>query len=82
MKRNTKRLRPMLLVFTIIAAAYYCRMLAMFDIGGIFVNYIRAALYLLLFALWGFSLDRRIIQKQALHCMRLTSALMLLKWVV
>ena len=72
---------PMILVFTIIAAAYCCRMLAMFDIGGVCINYIRALLYLLLFALWGFSLDRRIIQKQALHCMRLTAALMLL-WLI
>lgn len=51
----------MILVFTIIAAAYSCRMLAMLDIGGAWISYIRAALYLLLFALWGFSLDRRII---------------------
>ena len=51
----------MILVFTIIAAAYSCRMLAKFDIGGAWMSYIRAALYLLLFALWGFSLDRRII---------------------
>lgn len=34
MKRNTKQLIPMILVFTIIAAGYSCRMLAMFDIGG------------------------------------------------
>ena len=81
MKRNTKQLIPMILVFTIIAAAYSCRMLAMFEIGGAWMSYIRAALYLLLFALWGFSLDRRIIQKQALHCMRLTAALMLL-WLI
>ena len=67
MKRKTKRLLPMILVFTIIAAAYSCRMLAMSDIGGDCISYIRAALYLLLFALWGFSLDRRIIQTQALH---------------
>ena len=53
----------------------------MFDIGGICINYIRALLYLLLFALWGFSLDRRIIQKQALHCMRMTAALMIV-WLV
>ena len=77
MKRNTKQLIPMILVFTIIAAAYSCRMLAMLDIGGAWMSYIRAALYLLLFALWGFSLDRRIIQTQVLHCMRLTAALML-----
>ena len=38
-------------------------------------------LYLLLFALWGFSLDRRIIQRQALHCLRLTAALILL-WLI
>ena len=71
----------MILVFTIIAAAYSCRMLAMLDIGGAWMSYIRAALYLLLFALWGFSLDRRIIQKQALHCLRLTAALMLV-WLI
>lgn len=72
---------PMILVFTIIAAAYSCRMLALFDIGGACLNYIRALLYLLLFSLWGFSLDRRIIQKQALHCLRLTAVLMLV-WLV
>ena len=81
MKRNTKQLLPMILVFTIIAAAYSCRILAMLDIGGAWMSYIRAALYLLLFALWGFSLDRRIIQTQALHCLRLTAALMLL-WLI
>ena len=78
MKRKTKRLLPMILVFTIIAAAYSCRMLAKFDIGGVCINFIRALLYLLLFSLWGFSLDRRIIQRQALHCLRLTAALMLM----
>lgn len=52
-----------------------------FDIGGPAVNHIRTALYLLLFALWGFSLDRRIIQRQTLHCLRLTAALMLL-WLI
>ena len=59
MKRNTKQLIPMILVFTIIAAAYSCRILAMLDIGGVWMNYIRAALYLLLFSLWGYSIDRR-----------------------
>lgn len=81
MKRNTKQLIPMILVFTIIAAAYSCRILAMLDIGGVWMNYIRAALYLLLFSLWGYSIDRRIIQKQALHCLRLTAALMLV-WLI
>ncbi len=81
MKRKTKRLLPMILVFTIIAAAYSCRMLAMLDIGGDWMSYIRASLYLLLFFLWGFSLDRRIIQKQSLHCLRLTAALMLV-WLI
>lgn len=57
------------------------RVLAKFDIGGPAVNHIRSALYLLLFALWGFSLDRRIIQRQALHCLRLTAALILL-WLI
>lgn len=81
MKRNTKQLIPMILVFTIIAAAYSCRILAMLDIGGVWMNYIRATLYLLLFSLWGYSIDRRIIQKQALHCLRLTAALMLV-WLI
>ena len=81
MKRNTKQLIPMILVFTIIAAGYSCRILAMLDIGGAWMSYIRAALYLLLFSLWGYSLDRRIIQTQALHCLRLTAALMLL-WLI
>ena len=74
MKRNTKQLIPMILVFTIIAAGYSCRMLAMFDIGGAWGSYIRAALYLLLFSLWGFSLDRRIIQTQAVQSLRLYNA--------
>lgn len=81
MKRNTRQLFLMIFIFAIIAAAYSCRMLAKFDIGGVYMNYIRAALYLLLFALWGYSLDRRIIQTQALHCMRLTAALMLV-WLI
>ena len=81
MKRTTKHLLPTVFVFTVIAIAYACRMLAKFDIGGAAVNHIRTALYLLLFALWGFSLDRRIIQRQTLHCLRLTAALMLL-WLI
>ena len=78
MKGTTKHLLPTVFVCTVIAIAYACRMLAKFDIGGPAVNHIRTALYLLLFALWGFSLDRRIIQRQMLHCLRLTAALMLL----
>ena len=81
MKGTTKHLLPMVFVCTAIAIAYACRMLAKFDIGGPAVNHIRTALYLLLFTLWGFSLDRRIIQRQALHCLRLTAALMLL-WLI
>lgn len=81
MKATTKHLLPTVFVFTAIAIAYACRMLAKFDIGGPAVNHIRTALYLLLFTLWDFSLDRRIIQRQALHCLRLTAALMLL-WLI
>ena len=81
MKATTKHLLPTVFVFTAIAIAYACRMLAKFDIGGPAVNHIRTALYLLLFTLWGFSLDRRIIQRQAPHCLRLTAALMLL-WLI
>ena len=81
MKRNTRQLISLIVVFALIAAAYSCRMLAKFDIGGVYVNYIRAALYLLLFSLWGYSLDRRIIQPQTLHWLRLTAALMLL-WLI
>ena len=81
MKRNTKQLRSMIFVFMVIAVAYSCRILAKFDIGGVYSNYIRSALYLLLFFLWAVSIDRRIIQKQTLHCLRLTAALMLV-WLV
>ena len=81
MKRTTKHLLPTVFVCTVIVIAYACRMLAKFDIGGPVMNHIRTALYLLLFALWGFSLDRRIIQRQTLHCLRLTAALMLL-WLI
>ena len=81
MKGTTKHLLPMVFVFTAIAIAYACRMLAKFDIGGPVMNHIRTALYLLLFTLWGFSLDRRIIQRQTLHCLHLTAALMLL-WLI
>ena len=81
MKATTKHLLPTVFVFAAIAIAYACRMLAKFDIGGPAVNHIRTALYLLLFTLWGFSLDRRIIQRQALHCLRLTAVLMLL-WLI
>ena len=81
MKGTTKHLLLTVFVCTAIAIAYACRMLAKFDIGGPAVNHIRTALYLLLFALWGFSLDRRIIQRQTLHCLRLTAALILL-WLI
>ena len=81
MKRNTKQLLSMIFVFAVIAAAYSCRMLAKFDIGGVYPSYIRAALYLLLFSLWGFSIDRRIIHKQTQHCLRLTALLMLI-WLI
>ena len=81
MKGTTKHLLPMAFVFTVIAIAYACRILGKFDIGGVYTNYIRSALYLLLFAWWGFTIDRRIIQKQVLHCLRLTALLMLL-WLL
>lgn len=81
MKGTTKHLLPTVFVCTAIAIAYACRMLAKFDIGGPAVNHIRTAIYLLLFTLWGFSLDRRIIQWQTLHCLHLTAALMLL-WLI
>ena len=77
-KRNTRQLYLMFFVFAIIIAAYSCRLLAWFDIGGKYPSYVRAALYLLLFALWGYSLDQRIIQKPVLHCLRLMDALMLI----
>ncbi len=38
---------------------------------------VRAALYIVLLALWGYSIDRRSV----LHCLRLTDALMLL-WLI
>ena len=81
MKRKYKQAYAILVAFVIVAAAYTCRMLAMYDIGGKYASNIRAVLYLLLFALWGYSIDRRILQKQALHCLRLIAALMLF-WLI
>ena len=70
MKRSRKQILCAIFVFAIIAAAYGCRTLTLLDIGGKAYNFIRAGLYLLLFSVWGFSLDRRIIQKQVLHLLR------------
>ena len=81
MKRKYKQAYAILVALVIVAAAYTCRMLAMYDIGGKYPSNIRAVLYLLLFALWGYSIDRRILQKQALHCLRLIAALMLF-WLI
>lgn len=78
MKRNTRQLYLTIFVFAIIIAAYSCRLLAWFNIGGNYPSYVRAALYLLLFVLWGYSLDQRIIQKPVLHCLRLMDVLMLI----
>lgn len=78
MKRNTRQLYLMIFVFTLIIAAYSCRLLAWFNIGGNYPSYVRATLYLLLFVLWGYSLDQRIIQKSVLHCLRLMDVLMLI----
>jgi len=77
-KRNTRQLYLTIFVFAIIIAAYSCRLLAWFNIGGNYPSYVRAALYLLLFVLWGYSLDQRIIQKPVLHCLRLMDVLMLI----
>ena len=81
MRGNDKQLPAKIFVVTVIAMAYACRILGKFDIGGVYTNYIRSGLYLLLFAWWGYTLDRRIIQRQVLHCLRLTAALMLL-WLI
>ena len=81
MKRNTRKLCLRILVLGIIAVAYACRFLAMYDIGGSNPSYVRATLYLLLFVMWGYSLDQRIIQKPVLHCLRLTAALILI-WMI
>lgn len=78
MKRNKRQLYVMIFVFAMIALAYTCRMLDMYDIGSGYPGDVRAALYIVLLALWGYSIDRRIIQKPVLHCLRLTDALMLL----
>lgn len=80
-KGNKRQLHAMLFVFAIIILAYTCRMLDMYDIGGGYPGYVRAALYIFLFALWGYSIDRRIIQKQVLHYLRWTDALMLF-WLI
>ena len=44
MKRKYKQAYAILVAFVIVAAAYTCRMLAMYDIGGKYPSTIRAVL--------------------------------------
>ena len=81
MKKDFKQLSSLMIVFGIIFAAYICRALAMSSTDKSILSLVRAGLYMLLFALWGYSIDRRIIQPQVRHCMRLTALLMLL-WLL
>lgn len=81
MKRKYKQAYAILVAFDDRCSSVHLPRLAMYDIGGKYPSNIRAVLYLLLFALWGYSIDRRILQKQALHCLRLIAALMLF-WLI
>lgn len=81
MKKDFKQLNSLLVVLGIIAAAYICRTLAMDSTDRSILSLVRAGLYMLLFALWGYSIDKRIIQPQVRHCLRLTALLMLL-WLL
>ena len=44
-KRNTRQLYLMFFVFAIIIAAYSCRLLAWFDIGGNYPSYVPHCIY-------------------------------------
>ena len=58
MKRNKRQLYVMIFVFVVIALAYTCRMLDMYDIGSGYPGDVRAALYIVLLALWGYILRK------------------------
>lgn len=81
MKKDIKQLSSLMIVFGIIFAAYICRALAMNSTDKSILSIVRAGLYMLLFALWGYSIDKRITQPQVRHCLRLTALLMLL-WLL
>lgn len=81
MKKDIKQLSSLMIVFGIIFAAYICRALAMNSTDKSILSIVRAGLYMLLFALWGYSIDKRITQPQVRRCLRLTALLMLL-WLL
>lgn len=81
MKKDIKQLISLMIVFGIIFTAYICRALAMNSTDKLILSIVRAGLYMLLFALWGYSIDKRITQPQVRHCLRLTALLMLL-WLL
>lgn len=51
-------------IFGIIATAYLCRLLGNYSDTFTFFGFLRSVLYVGLFAAWGFSLNRRVIQKK------------------
>ena len=49
---------------SVIAAAYICRLIGLLFPGLEFFTYLRLTLHIGLFSAWGFSLNRRLVQKK------------------
>lgn len=52
------------IILGVIVTAYFCRLLSNYSEGFSFLGFLRSVLYIGLFAAWGFSLNRRVIQKK------------------
>ena len=63
-KTNTGRPSAGAVITGTIAIAYLCRLLGNYIEGFAFLGFVRSVLYVGLFAAWGFSLNRRVIQKK------------------
>ena len=63
-KTNTGRPSAGAAITGTIAIAYLCRLLGNYIEGFAFLGFLRSVLYVGLFAVWGFSLNRRVIQKK------------------
>ena len=63
-KTNTGRLSARNAIFGIIVTAYLCRLLSNGSSVFSFLGFLRSVLYIGLFAAWGFSLNRRVVQKK------------------
>lgn len=66
---------------SVIAAAYICRLIGLLFPGLEFFTYLRLTLHIGLFSAWGFSLNRRLVQKKVKKYL-LSVVVLLLLWII